>query len=185
VKLEIGPGKRRQKGFVTVDVVPGKHVDHVADAANKLPFKDGTAELIFASHVLEHLPWYYSERALQEWFRVLRPGGRMEVWVPNGLKICQALIDAENGKNRSGEDGWYRFNKERDPYKWINGRIFTFGDGKGKINHPNWHRALFTPKSLLALMVKVGLQQVRMLDPKKERRGVSHGWIDMGMVGIK
>jgi len=185
--LEIGPGKKRQPGFITVDVDPAADVDHVCNAVDNLPFQDGRFRVVFASHVLEHLPWYQSLQAVVEWVRVMGHGARLEVWVPNGYKVAKAMCRFEEVGDSYGmqEDGWFRSNPDKDPYLWANGRIFTYGDGKGEVNHPNWHRTLFSPKSVVALLQQAGLKDVRLLDPKKERRGPSHGWIDMGVVGVK
>ena len=184
-KLEIGPGKDRIKSFETLNIVAGWNVDYVCDAARRLPFGDGTFEVIYASHILEHVPWYQTDNILREWVRTLARGGQLEIWVPNGLRICQALVDAEvHGKNYIHEDGWYRFNDEKDPCKWAAGRIFTYGDGSGRTDHPNWHRALFTPRYLRELLTRAGLVEVRELK-REEIRAYDHGWINLGMTGKK
>src|SRR5581483_12436178 len=36
-----------------------------------------------ASHVIEHLPAHEAQMALAECFRVLKPGGTLEAWVPD------------------------------------------------------------------------------------------------------
>lgn len=187
MKLEIGPGKKRQPGFTTFDISGVADADIYGDASDKLPWETDFVEIVFASHILEHIPWYLTERTLKEWKRVLMPGGTMEIWVPNALKLAQGLIEAESGKQPAGmkHDKWRRLNKNNDPYKWVNGRIFTYGDGHGTVNHPNWHRALFTPKSIQTLLTSVGMTKVRMLDPKTERRGTGHGWMEMGVTGVK
>ena len=183
--LEIGPGRYRLPGFETLDIVGGCNIDYVWDAAKRLPFKDNTFDLIYASHVLEHIPWYMTEQVLKEWVRVLKPGGWLEVWVPDGLKICKTLVEAElEGVNRIHEDGWYKFNPLRDPCVWAAGRIFSYGDGKGSKNHPNWPRAIFTARYLKELFERVGLVDVRELD-RSEVRGYDHGWINLGIKGRK
>lgn len=184
-KLEIGPGDDRVAGFESVDCWANWNADYIADATRRLPFADNTFQIIYASHILEHVPWYQLDQTLSEWVRVLAPGGSLEVWVPNGLKICQAFVDFETtGEDRTHEDGWYRFNPEKDPCKWAAGRIFTYGDGTGRINHPNWHRALFSPRFLIKLFQDAGLTDVREMD-RAEVRGCNHGWINLGVCGRK
>ena len=183
--LEIGPGAKRIKGFETLNVIGGFNVDYVYDASKPLPFEDNVFDLIYASHILEHIPWYKTEQVLKEWVRTLKPGGSLEIWVPDGYKICKGIVRAEEKNiNISYKDGWYKFNSDKDPYVWGNGRIFTYGDGNGKINHPNWHRALFTPKYLKKLMEKSGLINVRTMS-SREVRGYNHGWINLGIRGTK
>lgn len=184
-RLEIGPGASRVPGFETFNVVPGPDVDHVGDAARALPFPDNTFALIYASHILEHIPWYQTVDALREWFRVLAPGGALEVWVPDGLKICRAFVEAESGgEDRTINDGWYRFNPQRDPCVWAAGRIFTYGDGDGNPASPNWHRAIFSPRHLENCLRAAGFERIERL-PRAHVRGDDHGWINLGMRGVK
>lgn len=183
--LEIGPGSVRIPGFETLDIVGGKNVDYVMDASKVLVFDDNTFDLIYASHVLEHIPWYKTVDVLREWIRILKYGGILELWVPDGLKICETLFNAEvKGLNEIEKDGWYKFNPHKDPCVWAAGRIFTYGDGTGAINHPNWHRAIFTPRYLKDLLIRVGLVEIRELEAS-EVRGYDHGWISLGMRGKK
>lgn len=183
--LEIGSGPKRLDGFETLDIVGGPNVDYIYDASQPLPFDDGTFDLIYASHILEHIPWYKTEDTLREWARILKAGGALEVWVPDGFKIWQTFMDAMlNNRDRIAEDGFYRFNPDKDPHLWLNGRIFTYGDGTGQLNHPNWHRALFTPGSLTQLFESAGLTAVREMD-RSEVRGYDHGFINLGVRGVK
>ena len=46
-----------------------------------LPFEDESADCVHASHVLEHVP--DARVFLREWFRVLRTGGTMILFVPS------------------------------------------------------------------------------------------------------
>ena len=183
--LEIGCGNERIHGFETLNIVPSRNVDYILDTSRPLPFASGIFEIVYASHVLEHIPWYLVESVLKEWKRILRSGGRLEVWVPDGLKICKTLIDAEtNDLDNTHLDGWYKFNPDRDPCVWASGRIFTYGDGKGSAGDPNWHRALFTPRYLQGIFKKIGFEKVEIMDHSSVR-GFDHGWINLGVAGIK
>ncbi len=183
--LEIGPGPNRIAGFETLNVVPTPVVDYVADAAQKLPFNNDVFDLVYASHILEHIPWFQASRVLKEWRRVLKPGGWIEIWVPDALRICSTLVRYEqDGVDETHQDGWYKFNSRRDPCIWAAGRLYTYGDGSGKINHPNWHRSLFTPRYLMQLLCDVGFEEVGSMD-RSEVRGHDHGWINLGVKGKK
>lgn len=183
--LEIGPGDERIAGFETLNIVRTQNVDYVLDAAAPLPFADNSFDLIYSSHSLEHVPWYLVETTLREWVRILKVGGRLEIWVPDGLKICKALVDYEiSGDDYTAKDGWYKFNSEKDPCVWAAGRLFTYGDGAGRKDHPNWHRALFTPRYLSWILEVAGLVDLQMLD-NTAVRGHDHGWINLGMTGVK
>jgi len=183
--LEIGPGWKRISGFETLDIRPGRQVDYVLDASKPLPFGDATFDLLYTSHVLEHIPWYRTEDVLREWVRILKPGGQFELWVPDGLKICQTLIEAETaGVNNTHLDGWYKFNPRRDPCIWAAGRLFTYGDGTARRGGPKWHRALFTERYLRDVLKRLWLVEIAIMG-REEVRGYDHGWISLGIRGTK
>lgn len=70
--------KRLFRRVTTTDLeMPG--VDVKADICN-LPFADGSFDVVFASHVLEHVA--QDQRAMEEIRRVLRPGGLAILEVP-------------------------------------------------------------------------------------------------------
>jgi hypothetical protein len=64
--LEIGVGNYRFPKFETLNIVWSPNVDYVYDASRPLPFKDNTFKVIYASHVLEHIPWYQTREVLRE-----------------------------------------------------------------------------------------------------------------------
>ena len=67
--LEIGPGESRLPGeWITLDCTPRAGVvDYVGLwGKDRLPFADNCFELVYASHVLEHVPWYHTVPALVE-----------------------------------------------------------------------------------------------------------------------
>ncbi len=148
-------------------------------------FPNNTFDVVYASHVLEHIPWYMLEDTIKEWSRILKPNGVLEIWVPDGLKIAQAFCDAEYGKNQDFTmDGWYRFNEEKDPAKWFSGRMFSYGDGKGNRGHFNFHLSAFSERYLKKLLVDAGFSDVIRMK-NDECRGYDHGWINLGIKGVK
>lgn len=184
-RLEIGPGPRRLPGFETVNIVWAPGVDYVANASRRIPFGSETFKLIYASHILEHIPWYQTESALAEWYRVLEPGGDLELWVPDGLKIAAAWVAAEqDGAKDFHADPWWKFNANQDPAVWANGRLFSYGDGFGTLGHQNWHLSAFSERHLKDLLIKVGFKEVEVLD-RKLVRGNDHGWINLGFKATK
>lgn len=178
-RLEIGPAEQRLPGFETLSFVPSVNVDYVADAAERLPFPDKTFEMLYASHVLEHIPWFRTREVVVEWTRVLRPGGILELWVPNGYKLCELLCDIERGRERpEWQDGWRPAKSIRGPFDWINARLL-YG---ARSDYPSWHQAILTPSSLETLFSEAGLVEIVILEPSQFRT-VDHGWINLGIRG--
>lgn len=183
--LEIGPGLKPIDGFEALNIVWTPGVDYVHSATRDLPFADNSFDMVYASHILEHIAWYQVPATLAEWYRIVKPGGTIELWVPNGLEIARAFVRAEDGEpNAIDRDGWYRFNPDRDPAAWAAGRLFSYGDGEGTRGHFNWHLALFSERYLANLLVDAGFAATRRMD-RSEVRGYDHGWINMGIVGTK
>jgi predicted SAM-dependent methyltransferase len=90
-KLHIG-GKTKMEGWEILDALPGPCVDHVCNANDLSQFPDGTFSDLYASHVVEHFD-YMGElgEVLKTWNRVLAPGGRLYVSVPD-MDILAALF---------------------------------------------------------------------------------------------
>uniref|UniRef100_UPI00404B5178 class I SAM-dependent methyltransferase n=1 Tax=Flavobacterium sp. TaxID=239 RepID=UPI00404B5178 len=64
--------------------------DVKADICN-LPFEDNAYDLILCNHVLEHIP--DDKKAMQELFRVLKPGGMGIFQIPQDLKRATTFED--------------------------------------------------------------------------------------------
>ena len=175
-KLEIGPGKKPLPGFETLNITGSP--TYLADAGKRLRIPSNTFDLIYASHVLEHIPWFNTAPTLKEWVRILKPGGTMEIWVPNAQSIAAALLaDDEVPETWSGNFKGKQFNPDRDVCVWAAGRIYAYGPPDN-----NWHRALFTPRYLFTVMAASGLSELHRLETP---RGYDHGWINLGAGGIK
>lgn len=83
LKLHLGCGSKYIPGFIHVDALAAEHVDHVGPV-NQLGFiKDRSVALIYASHVLEHFGRHEYEGVIEEWYRKLKPGGKLRLAVPN------------------------------------------------------------------------------------------------------
>jgi SAM-dependent methyltransferase len=180
-RLDIGPGESPAKGFECLNVVPSPCTDYVLDAIRPLPFPTGTFDIVHASHVLEHIPWFESERVLAEWVRIIRPGGGLEIWVPDGYKLCKLLVDLNEGRpSELWKDGWNAKGASRDPFLWINGRML-YG---ARDDYPSWHQTVFSELHLRSLFERVGLTDIRRME-ENEVRGHNHGWINLGLTGRK
>lgn len=72
-----------------------RNVVHFHDGKD-LPFKDNTLDFVFSSHLLEDfLDW---DPVLKEWVRVLKPGGKLIIMVPDHVRF-RAAVAAGQGDN--------------------------------------------------------------------------------------
>lgn len=179
--LDIGPGENPAEGFECLNVVPTSCTDYVLDATAPLPFADNSFVIVHASHVLEHIAWFDAERVVREWVRIVSPGGRLEIWVPDGYKLSREIVALNEGKDSEvWKDGWKVRGADKDPFLWLNGRIF-YG---ARDDYPSWHKALYSQEHLRRLLGWAGLVDIRRLRDD-ELRGHNHGWINLGMTGTK
>jgi predicted SAM-dependent methyltransferase len=82
LKLHVGCGKRNfGKEWIHIDGGDYPHLD--SHDIVKLPYKDETVDLIYASHVLEYFDRPESICVVKEWHRVLKPGGILRLAVPD------------------------------------------------------------------------------------------------------
>ena len=75
MKLDIGCGENKKKGFIGIDISKNSNADIIASAMN-FPIKDSTIEEINCSHLVEHLCPQEAQKLFDEIFRVLKEGGR-------------------------------------------------------------------------------------------------------------
>jgi predicted SAM-dependent methyltransferase len=94
-KLHIG-GVQVKQGWEIINANPNSGVDHVGDAKDLSRFGDQTFAQIYASHVLEHIDYKNDLlKALQEWHRVLRYGGKLMVSVPDLDVLAYLLLQRD------------------------------------------------------------------------------------------
>ena len=80
LKIDLGCGANKAEGFIGVDRFSLPGVDVVHDLDKPLPFETNSADLIYASHSLEHIPNLIG--TLAEIYRILRHGGQLCIVAP-------------------------------------------------------------------------------------------------------
>lgn len=184
-RLEIGPGVHIIDGYERLNIIQDGYSEFVGDAISMKLFRDDEYSEIYASHVLEHIPWFEADKALKNWFRILKPKGYLDVWVPDAYKIAKAyVLSIDVGCKDFLLDGWFKYNPDQDSSIWFNGRTFSYGDGTVNPESPNWHRAAYDEHSLTRLMTRAGFKNIVKLQ-KSDIKGYDHGWINLGMRGYK
>ena len=129
VKLNIGAGSDapQLEGYIPIDRKNGQEAYPLAGWA------DASVDEVYASHVLEHFESSKIQSVLDEWTRVLKPGGRLRVAVPD-FRWCAA--------------------------KYLEGctdlPIQSFIVG-GQTDENDYHKALFDEMGLRWQMEKAGL----------------------------
>lgn len=81
--------KQANIDYTTTDLL-SPLADVKADICN-LPFDDNTYDVIFCNHVLEHIP--NDIKAMQELYRVMKPGGMGIFQIPQDLNRAETFTD--------------------------------------------------------------------------------------------
>ncbi len=126
LRLNIGAGDTTIDGFIPIDRQLGTE-------AYPLNYGDNSVDEIRASHVLEHFGFDDVPKVLGEWSRVLKPGARMRIAVPDFDKITGMRSDA----------------------RWP---LYLMG---GQTDSNDYHRSVFTSEALQQAMERAGLGDVR------------------------
>lgn len=86
-RLDIGAGtnpfKPEDPEWEHLDARPIFHIEHICDMQSEdMPFKDNTFDELRAYSILEHVTFRRVPFVLSEWFRILKPGGKITIVVP-------------------------------------------------------------------------------------------------------
>jgi SAM-dependent methyltransferase len=82
-KLNLACGSDYIQGYTNIDVDPSVKADVICDIdnENKLPFDDASFDLVYASHILEHITFLPALK--REFKRIVRVGGHIVMIAPN------------------------------------------------------------------------------------------------------
>lgn len=142
-KLHVGCGKVYIPGFIHIDLMDYDHIDHKRSVDDLGIFEDGSVDLIYACHVLEHFKRADIGKVLKEWSRVLKPGGVLRVSVPGFEELVEIY-------------------KKYDDLNLILGPLVG-----GQTYLYNFHYMAFDFKSISALLKEAGFSDVKRYDWRK------------------
>lgn len=91
MKLHIG-GEQVKESWKILNIQPKEGVDFIGDISNLSQFSDASIDEIYASHTLEHVPQKKMAETLSGIFRVLKPGGKFYISVPDLDILCHTFI---------------------------------------------------------------------------------------------
>lgn len=156
MRLNLGSGNNLVEGAVNVDKFDNE-ADVLADMAD-LNYPDDSVEEITIYQALEHTPWHQLDDILTNCHRMLQPGGKLIIEVPDLEYVFKKIL--EEGLTQHWHDnifgGYHRpWDAERYPdHLFHQGSIHYQGFNYGKL-----YSALF----------KVGFRDIRVL-PMAEKQ---------------
>lgn len=97
VYVNLGCGVNTSKEFVNVDTRPMPHTHYIHEVEDLPMLQKNSVDLLYASHLLEHVPRKDLHKTLKEWRRVLKPGGVLRFGVPDFDKLVE--VYTSSGRN--------------------------------------------------------------------------------------
>jgi predicted SAM-dependent methyltransferase len=132
LKLNLGSGKLKLKGFENIDKMYGTSVF-------PLDYDSGEVDEIYASHILEHFGKHETAKVLRDWVDKLRPGGVLKIAVPDFDIISKAYVDQQK--------------MDHSPNDLIMG---------GQTDENDFHKTIFNKTVLTQLLEQAGLSDIRV-----------------------
>ena len=126
IKLNLGAGDVPLEGWIAVDRKNGREVFPLKE------HEDNSVDAVRASHVLEHFSHRQTVDVVREWVRVLKPGGTLQIAVPDFNKIMQYYQDGTDHR--------------------VEGYLFG-----GHVDDDDKHGAMFNAQKLHDIMRLAGL----------------------------
>ena len=90
--LNLGSGSAKIKNFCNIDANPCALCDIVA-GIEKVKLGKNSVGIIYNSHVFEHVPREEARKVLAEWYRVIKPGGKLYICVPDLEILFKMYLD--------------------------------------------------------------------------------------------
>jgi SAM-dependent methyltransferase len=110
--LNLGCGAHVHPDWINMDLVPGAPGVIPCDLTRGIPLPAGHCEVVYHSHVLEHLRRIDALPFLRECHRVLAPGGVMRVVVPDLEDVCRTYLAKLDGARTGAPDA-------AEDYEWM------------------------------------------------------------------
>lgn len=151
LKLHLACGHDYGEDYINVDLyAPEDARCDLRFDVQKLPYDDNTVDEIKAFHIIEHFHFFEIQEVLKEWYRVLKPGGKLYLETPDFLETCRSFVE---GNPSSG----------LDIEQW---RILLYGHFFAHAWVPGQtHKFLFTETQLRTNLSWAGFQTVNRVQP--------------------
>lgn len=153
INLHLGCGTINHPRFINIDGLPFPHIHYVRSLDNLAPFKEGTVDLIYACHCLEHFSHTKVKKVLLEWFRPLKKDGILRISVPDFDSIL--AIYKGSGNNIDPILGML-----------MGGQGYKF----------DFHMTVFNQESLKKLLLETGFREVRYWQPGSDELTTFDDW---------
>ncbi len=153
IKLDLGGADSGKNGWTSLDFTD--QCDLYWDLRLGIPFPSESVDQIYSSHLFEHLTYQEGQGLLRESLRVLKPGGRFSICVPNARIYIEGYMGTRDVPSEFY--GWEPAFNGTTAIDAINYVAYMGGE----------HKYMFDQENLLHILNSAGLSDVstRDMDP--------------------
>ncbi|MDB6139500.1 MAG: hypothetical protein JWO94_2572 [Verrucomicrobiaceae bacterium] len=125
------------------------------------PFHDGSVDVVYGSHVFEHLSMSKARHFLRETVRVLKPSGMVRLVVPDLFLAAKAYVaDFENGTAKAAEGFLFVLNLHLEN-NYPPAKSTPYLLAHRAQDWPHQHKYMYDAPTLQALMEEHGIREVK------------------------
>lgn len=164
IKLNLGCGVGLLNGFINIDnsfslndvrsrkgvfrgAQIGRKSKFIQADMRKLPIQDNTVDYIECLEAIEHIPYGDVPKAIREWHRVLKKGGKLVIFTTDFDDIAQMWVDFIKGKGLNMKN-WFT----------MSGLIYG-----NQVTEGEYHRSFFNIPFFNAIMQLCGFKKFQMV----------------------
>lgn len=147
--VHLGCGPNYINNFINIDANYKEKCD-IIGRIDRLQFKEESVDIIYNSHVLEHIPKDRIRKTLSRWHRVLKPDGKLYICVPNLENLCKLYLN--NLKDEYNLEEWEKICT-------ISNVIYG-----GQNNKYDFHHEGYSFSTIKYWMKEIGFKDVRLVD---------------------
>lgn len=148
MKLNLGCGKRKMKGYLGVDLNPDVKPDIVDHMILLKTIKPNSVDEIKSQSSFEHITYADAIKALKRWHEVLKPGGILSIEFPDFVKS-------------------FKMTQSKNPVERKYGWFGVYGDAK---NLFLMHKHGWTLKTITKELQKVGFKKIWTADLERKNK---------------
>ena len=172
MKINFACGRNVIEGFYNIDAQRSPRAPRApellfameftpnGDLIRKIPLDDGCADYIQSMHFIEHVFRWEAPAVIAEFLRILKPGGRLVLELPNIEEACRNLLAGMTDQMCM----WPLYGDwgHKDPYMM--------------------HKHGYTKKTIVGLLKECGLEKIQVLPPRTHKKRANR---DMRVEAIK
>ena len=172
-RLNVGSGDYPLRYHLNLDADPEKNPE-ICATVPPIPLEDESLDDVWACHFLEHLSYEAALAFLAECYRVLVPGGKLSIVVPDTREIMQRWLAGTIDAVEFGDKWW--------PIADLNAVNALFLYSTVQDSPHLWAWDLNT---LARAMDGAGFGEFESIDRFEDQRIIQGAWYQCGLIGKK